>query len=208
MRMFGIWLPRWKWSSLKQSCHAERLELLEPAQDLGDGQAELRAIAARSLPAAAAARGELDAHADLRPDADLLRVLQDQPELGVLLDDRDDGAADLLRQHRHLDELGVLEAVADDRGVVVGLGGDREELRLRSRLEPEPVLAAEIQHLLDDLPLLVHLDRVDADVAAFVVVLRDRSLEGAVDVADPVAEDVAEADEDGQLDPAQHAGDR
>ena len=121
------------------------------------------------------------------PDADLLGVLQDQAELGVFLDDRDDVAPDLLGQHRHLDELGVLEAVADDGRVVVGLRHDREQLRLRARLEAEPVLAAEIEHFLDDLALLVHLDRVDADVAAFVLVLGDGRLEGVVDVADPVA---------------------
>ena len=87
--------------------------------------------------------------------------------------------------------------------VVVGQRDDRQQLRLRSGLEAEAVLPAEVEDLLDDLPLLVHLDRVDADVAAFVVVLRDRRLEGAVDVAEPVAEDVAEADEDRQLDAAQ-----
>ena len=93
MRMFGIWLPRWKCSSLKQSCMPRDAQLLEAAQDLGDGQAELRAIAAGALPPPAAARRELDAHADLRPDADLLGVFEDQPELGVFLDDRDDVAA-------------------------------------------------------------------------------------------------------------------
>ena len=106
--------------------------------------------------------------------------LQDQPELGVLLDDRDDVAPDLLGQHRHLDELGVLEAVADDRRVVVGLRGDGEQLRLGARLEAEAVLAAEIEHFLDDLALLVDLDRVDADVAPCVLVLGDGRLEGVV----------------------------
>ena len=130
-------------------------------------------------------------------------VLEDQPELGVLLDDRDDVAPDLLGEHRHLDELGVLEAVADDRRVVVRLGRHRQQLRLGAGLEAEAVLAAEIEHFLDDLPLLVHLDRVDADVAALVLVLGDRGLEGVVDVADAVAEDVAEPDEHRQLDAAQ-----
>ena len=77
-----------------------------------------------------------------------------------------DVAPDFLGQHRHLDELGVLEAVADDRRVVVRLGHDGQELRLGAGLEAEPVLAAEIEHFLDDLPLLVHLDRIDADVLA------------------------------------------
>ena len=188
---------------LEAVLHAARLQLLEAAQDLGDRQAELRAVAARALPAAAAARGELDAHADLRPHADLLRVLQDQAEFGVLLDDRDDVAPDLLGQHRHLDELGVLEAVADDRRVVVGLRHHGQQLRLGAGLEAEPVLPAEVEHFLDDLPLLVHLDRVDADVARRVLVLRDGGLERVVDVAEPVPEDVAEPDEHRQPDAAQ-----
>ena len=138
------------------------------------------------------------------PHADLLGVLQDQPELGVLLDDRDDRAPDFLGEHGHLDELGVLEAVADDRRVVIGLGRHGQQLGLGAGLETEAVFAAEIEHFLDDLALLVDLDRVDAHVAAFVLVLRDGRLEGVMDVPEPVPEDVAEADEHRQLDAAQH----
>ena len=138
--------------------------------------------------------GQLDAHADLRPDAELLRGLEDQPELGVLLDDRDDVAADLVRQHRRFDELGVLEAVADDRRVVVGERDDGQQLRLRAGLEAEVVRLAEVEDLLDDLALLVDLDRVDAAVAALVLVLRDGGLERGVDLAEAVLEDVGEAD--------------
>ena len=74
---------------LEAVLHAARLQLLEAAQHLGHRQAELRPVAAGALPAAAAAGRELDAHADLRPDADLLGVLQDQAELGVFLDHRE-----------------------------------------------------------------------------------------------------------------------
>ena len=87
---------------------------------------------------------------------------------------------DLLGEHRHLDELGVLEPVADDGRVVVGLGHDGEQLRLGARLEAEAVFPAEIEDLFDDLALLVHLDRVDADVAAFVLVLGDGRCESAL----------------------------
>ena len=105
-------------------------------------------------------------------------VLQDQAELGVFLDHRDDVAPDFLGQHRHLDVFGVLEPVTDDGRVVVGLGHDRQHLGLRTRLEAEPMLAAEVEHFLDDVALLVDLDRVDADVAPFVAVLIDGGLEG------------------------------
>ena len=126
-----------------------------------------------------------------------------RPQLGVLLDDRDDVAADLLGQHRRLDVLGVLEAVADDRRVVVGERHHGQQLRLRAGLEAELVRLAEVEHLFDDLPLLVHLDRVDAAVAALVLVLGDGGLKRRVDLAEPVLQDVGEADEDRQADAAQ-----
>ena len=112
------------------------------------------------------------------------------------LDDRDDLAAHLLRQHRHLDEFEVLEAVADDRRVVGRHRRHREQLRLAAGLEAEAVLRAEVQHFLDDLALLVHLDRIDAAVLALILVLGDRALERAVDLAEPVLEDVGEAEQD------------
>ena len=156
---------------LEAILHAVGLQLFEPLPDFGDREAELRPVAARRLPAAAAARRELDAHADLRPDADLPGVLEDQPELGVLLDDRDDPPAHLVGQHRHLDELGVLEPVADDWRVVGRHRDDGQQLGLRAGFEAELVRPAEVEHFLDDLPLLVDLDRVDAEVAPFVLVL-------------------------------------
>ena len=106
------------------------------------------------------------------------------------------GAAHLLGEHRHLDELGVLEAVADDRRVVRRHRRHGDQLRLGAGLEAEPVRPAVVEDLLDDLPLLVDLDRVDADVAALVAVLRDGRLERVVDVLEPVPQDVAEPDED------------
>src|SRR5207253_5017541 len=178
---------------LEAILHAAHAQLLEPAQHFRDGEAEFRTVAAGALPAPATPRRELDAHADLRPDTDFFRVLQDEAELGVLLDDGNDLAADLLGQHRHLDELGILEAVADDGRVVVGLRGDGEELWLGTRLEAEAIFPPEVEHFLDDLPLLVHLDRVHADVAAPVLMLRDGGLECVVDIGDAVAKDVAEA---------------
>ena len=80
---------------------------------------------------------------------------------------------------------------------------DGEQLRLGAGFEAEAVSPAEIEHFLDHLPLLVDLDRVDADVAARVLVLGDRRLKGVVDVAEPVPQDVAEPDEQRKADAAQ-----
>ena len=115
---------------LEAVLHAARLQLLQAAHDFGDGQAELRAEPARGLPSSAAARGQLDAHPDLRPDAQLLGGFENQPELGVFLDDRDDVPPDLVAEHGRLDVLGILEAVADDRRGVVGDRHDGQKLWL------------------------------------------------------------------------------
>ena len=192
-----------KVQELEAVLHAERLELFEPLPHLGDGQTELGAIAAGRLPPAAAARRQLDAHADVRPDADLPRILEHQAELGVFLDHRDDPPAHLLRQHRHLDVFGVLEAVADDRRLVGRHRDDGQELGLGPGFKAEVVGPAEVEHFFDHLPLLVDLDGIDAEVLPVVRVLADRRLERAVDVGQPLAEDVAKANENRQANPAQ-----
>ena len=139
----------------------------------------------------------------LRPHADLAGVLEDQAQLGVFLDDRDDAPAHLVGQHRHLDELGVLEPVADDRRVVVRHRDHGQQLGLGPGLEAELVRPAEVEHFLDDLPLLVHLDRVHAEILAFVRVRVDGRLKRVVDVRQPLLQDVAEPDQDRQADAAQ-----
>src|SRR3989304_2311687 len=91
MRMFGIWLPRWKCRSLKQSCMPCPLSSSSP-----------RRISAT-----------------VRPNF------------------------------------------------------DREPPRLGAGLEAEAVFTAEIEHFLDHVALLVHLDRINAQVPPLVAVLVD-----------------------------------
>ncbi len=145
----------------------------------------------------------LTANADDRPDVQLLAMAHDRLELGELLDDRDHLLADLAGEHRHLDELVVLEPVADDRRIRgFGQGEHGQQLGLGAGLEPEMVRLAKVEDLLDDVPLLVHLDRIDAAITALVVVLANGRAEGVVDLADAMAEDIREAKQDRQLDAA------
>ncbi len=125
-------------------------------------------------------------------------------ELGVFFDHGDDVAADLAGQHHHLDVLVVLEAVADDRRLVIGDGHDRQQLGLGTGLQAEAVFPAVVVDLFDDVALLVDLDGVDAAVAALVVVLGDGGLESVLKFQELVAEDFAEANEDGRIDAAQN----
>ena len=110
---------------------------------------------------------------------------------------------DLGRQDHRFDELVVLEAVADDRRVVViDDRHHREQFRLAAGFEAEAIFLAEAVNLLDDVPLLVHLDRIDAAILAFVLVLGDGVGESLVNLADAMLEDVGEANQAGKLDVA------
>ena len=106
-----------------------------------------------------------------------------------------------LSEHCQLDELGVLEPVTDDGGVVIGQRCDRNQLGLRSGLEPEVEGPAEIQYLLDDLPLLVHFNGIDADVFPRVFVLGNSGLKGVMNVLQPMLKDVAKPNQRRKADP-------
>ena len=56
--------------------------------------------------------------------------------------------------------------------------------------------------LLDDVPLLIDLDGIDAAVLALIVVLGDGGLEGLVNFADAMAQNVGEAQQNRQLNAA------
>ena len=77
------------------------------------------------------------------------------------------------------------------------------QLGLGAGFQAEAEGLAEFEDLFDHLALLVDLDGIDAAVAALVLVLGDGGLEGAVDFAEAVLQDVGEADEDGEVDAAQ-----
>ncbi len=133
-----------------------------------------------------------------------LAVLQDEVQLGILFHHWDDLAAHFLGQHGHLDVLIVFEAVADDGGVVIRQRHHRHQLGLGAGFQAEMERLAEFQNLFHHLPLLVDLDGVHATVAALILVLGDGGVECAVQLAQPVFQDIGEADEDGEADPAQH----
>ena len=150
--------------------HAVLAEVFQGIDDFVDEQAELGAHAARLFPAARALGGELHAHADRRLDVVQLGVFDDQFQLAELLDDGDDVLADLGREDDGFDELIVLEAVADDRRVVVfDQGHDRQQFGLGAGFQAEAVGLAELEDFLDDVALLIDLDRIDAAVFALVI---------------------------------------
>ena len=83
-----------------------------------------------------------------------------------------------------------------------GQGEHGQQLGLRAGLDPEMVRLAKIEDLLDDVPLLVDLDRINAAIAPLIIVLANGRAEGIVDLADAMAEDVREPQQDRQLNAA------
>ena len=128
---------------------------------------------------------------------------QDGVQLAQAVHGDDHPPAELLGEEGGLDERLVLVAVAEDQGLGVVLQGERhQQLGLGAGLDAQVEGPAVLDQLLDHVALLVDLDRVDAAVGALVVVLRDRLLEGAAELLDPRPQDVGEADEEGQVEPA------
>ncbi len=81
---------------------------------------------------------------------------------------------------------------------MVGPLGQREhrlELRLAPNFEPHPVGLAVLDDLLDHVPLLIDLDRVDGRVAALELELFDRGLEALGQRLDARAQDIREAEQ-------------
>ena len=88
------------------------------------------------------------------------RDLLDERQLRGLLDHQDDVAAELRGEERRLDVLLVLVAVADDQRLfVLEHRHDGEQLGLGARLEAVVVRPAVLDQALDEVAVLVHLDR-------------------------------------------------
>ena len=88
----------------------------------------------------------------------------------------------------------------------VSLRGHRhhgQQFRLAAGFQAELERLAEFQHFFDHLPLLVHLDRIDAAVVALILLLGHRRLKDAVNFAQPMLQNVGEANQDRQIDAAQ-----
>jgi hypothetical protein len=182
-----IWVicePMWKCSSDSWPFRPAPCELADDREDLVGGQAELRALAARALPAAAAAAVQLGAHADLGLGDPVLLVedVEVAADLAGALQHDDHVVPELRRVEGHAHELAVLVAVADQQRLLERrLGQRQQQLRLAAGLEPVVQALARLDHRVDHAAPLVDLQRVHADVLALVVVVGDRLGEGALE---------------------------
>ncbi len=170
--------------------------------ELGDGEAELGEVAGAALPLPGAPGGELGAEPDHGLHAQLVGQPEELGQLGELLDDHDDLAAELAAEQGQPEELLVLVAVADGDGLGVGVEAEHDEqLALGARLQAVVVGRAGVEDLLDHLAHLVHLHGVDAVVAAAVPGLGDALAERFVDRPHAGAQHVLEAHHAGEAEP-------
>ena len=195
-RMAVIWEPMWKWSSSMQSSmstprsrstartssSAERPNFEWSPEDSTQRPAptvesrERRPICGR-MPRSAA-------HLMTRSSSWKRSITM----IGV--------RPEALGEQRRLDVGAVLVAVADEQRVGRVEQRQRDQqLGLAARLEADAEGRAELDDLLDDVGLLVDLDREHAAPAAAVLVLGDRRREAAREALDPLRQDVREADQ-------------
>ena len=89
-----------------------------------------------------------------------------------------DAPAHLLRQERQFHIILILVAVADDKGIFVGIDGQYGvQLRFGAGFKADVVLVAVAHYLFHHLAHLVHLDWIDNEVLAGVPVFFGCTLE-------------------------------
>ncbi len=154
------------------------LKLVHHVDDLRRVEPKNRFVPRGFLPMTGALGGKADPDPEIRQHGDFPRALQNQVQLARHLQHQHDLHSHLLGVERQIDELLVLVAVANDiRLGVVHMRQRRDQLRLRARLQPVVILFPELRDLLDHLPLLVHLDRINAAILALVLRYPDRLAE-------------------------------
>src|SRR6185437_1768079 len=154
---------------------------LQPVHDLDQFarvQPELGLLATAFRPAPESLRRELDAYTSGRLHVHFVRDAQQRLELRDLFDHDEDLMAELLAHQGEAHELLVLVAVAHDH-VIYRLAQRKNglQLGLAAAFETDAVGSTPLHDLLDDVPLLVHLDRIHQGVAVLVAELRDGALE-------------------------------
>ena len=116
-------------------------------------------------------------------------------QLVQLLDDDDRPTPQLGRQQRQLDVLAVLVAVADQqRARLVVDRQHAEQLGLAADLERQRPFDPAFAHALDDVELLVDLDRIGQVVGAAILGLGDGLGERPLNITHATVQDLIETE--------------
>ncbi len=172
----------------------EHVHLAQPVhhrQDLGHGEAKLGPVPRRNPPAATALGAELGPHPQHGANLQALAGGDRQLHLVHLLNHNDWLLPQALAQHGGFNVVPVLVAVADQQGPGGVEGGQgNQEFGFRSGLQAKLVGLAKPHHVLQQLPLLVTLDRKYPPVDTAVLVTGDRLGEAGVNPLDAVLQDI------------------
>src|SRR5262249_13856653 len=166
-------------------------QVVKRFKNLAYGQSELRSEPGARLPTPRAFGGELDADANDGLYVELLGIANDALQFREFLHHRNNLFADFPGQDGHFDEFIILEAVADDRRVgSVGQSENRQQFGFGAGFQAKVERPAKIEDFLDHVPLLIHLDRIDAAVVALVSRFFDSGAEGVVNFADAMTQNI------------------
>ena len=178
-----------------------RPEGINHAQQLGGRQPELGLLAAGVGPLAGGKRGEPYPQPYLRRDAELFRLLDHKPDLGLLLDHDEHIVAKLLADQCQVDELAILVAIADNGAAFGRQRQHRHEFRLGAGLQADgDVLGGD--DVLHHRFLLVDLDRIKRGIAGAVLQCLDVAVKGAGQLAYPRLQNVRKTHQQRQIQPA------
>ncbi len=185
---------------LERRLHLRFAQDFDRFEDFCSRKAELRVLAAGCRPLARALGQKPHADSDPRHDVHLGRDFRDRAQLRQFLGDQDDLLVEFAPEHRHPDVGRVFVAIADDQrfGIVVH-GQTGVDLGFRADLQTVVERLAGIEDLFHDFAELVDLDRKNAAIDAFVVVVGDRFVERGVEKLDAMAQQILKSNEKRRL---------
>ncbi len=171
--------------------------------EIGGVESELGVLPAARGPFARAFAMQSDTDADVGLDSHLSRHADGLLQFLDLLDHDDDRFAEPAPEHGGANVGAVLVAVADDEALHILMHGERgDQLGLRAGFEAEMVFLSGIHDLFDHFAELVDFDWENAAVFVLVTEFAHRALEGAVDGGDAVPEQILEANDEREAEPA------
>src|SRR5690349_17765209 len=192
-----------KMNQLETVCEVLRLEQGRGGKQFNGAQTELCIFSRAFRPFAGTFAEQAGTDANEGFDAKLARDADDLLKLLQLFHDHDHLLAQFDPHQRHADEVRVLVAVADDQAVRIGLEGESgKQLRLAANFQSKIVGLAGVEDFLHHLAKLIDFDWEDAAVASLIVEFGDGVAKGLVDGLDAMPENVLEADEQRQFEPA------
>ena len=172
---------------------AHRLQPVDQLDELRHVETELALLSTALRPSTKSGGRKLDADTRGGNHAEFVRDLQQDIQLRELLQHDEDAMAKLLADERQTHELVVLVPVADNQMIRLVRQRDHGlQLRFRAALETDAVRLTELVDLLDDMALLIDLDREDRRVLPGVAVLLDRRLELLAELMHARAQQVRE----------------